>query len=169
MIKADDAVFPNNIVSLVKVACKLLDDDPDENNRVAVFGRPLRESDPVQAIGVFAVQWTGEDESTEMRGTIGGSMPTLQTYRCVIQAFVKDMEEERGLNAHSVLSQMVRRMLYRDQPLAVALTRLTASVSGYTERVNRWGISNQRFISNELSGNWLYLSNLEFWVETETV
>jgi hypothetical protein len=157
-------VFPNNIVDLVQTRTALLDED------LFVIRRPLRTSDPNQAVGIFASQWLPNEESYEMLGgPVGRHEPTLQTYLVTVQAFVKDMDEERGLAVHSVLSKMIRAMLYRDNALRVGLSALLVSMNGSTERTQRWGIRQQRYFSNELSGSWLYLSNLEFWLETETI
>lgn len=157
-------LFPNNAVSILQTRCKLIDSD------LFVIRRPLRESDPTQSIGVFASAWEPDEESYEMRGSPQGpSEPTLQTYRIAVQAFVKDMDEERGLATHATLSKMIRSMLYRDDPLRVALSALSATMDDSTERTKRWGIRQTRYFSNEIEGNFLYLSVLEFWLETETV
>lgn len=164
MITPNEAVFPNNIVKLVAEHSQLIDPD------LAVLKRPLRNTDPNQSVGVSASLWTPDDDSQEMRGgPYGPSEPTLSTYRISVQSFIKDMDEVRGLNAHSVLSKLVRNMLYRDHALRVGLASLSTSVSEVTERAQRWGIATQRYFSNELDGSWLYLSTLEFWLETETI
>lgn len=166
MIDSDTAVFPNNAVDIIATRLALLDADGD----VVVLKRPLRESDPVQCIGVFATLWTPNEESMEMRGVLGGNHePTLEQYMIAIQAFVKDMDEERGLAVHSVLSEMIRSMLYRDSPLRVALGSLTTDLLGIAKRTQGWGVRNQRYFSNELSGSWVYLSTVECWLEVETV
>lgn len=168
MITADTPVFPNNAVDLIAERAAFL--DPDSVDKITILRRPLRESDPVQSIGVFGSQWFPDEESLEMRSIPSGVQePTLQSYLIAIQAFVKDMDEERGLATHSVLSKMIRSMLYRDEELRLRLRALTVTMQGSTERMMRWGIRSQRFLSNELSGSWLYLSTLEFWIETETV
>ena len=94
--------------------------------------------------------------------------PTLSQYLIGVQAFVKDGDEERGLAAHSVLSMRVRSVLYRDEPLRVALSSLSVTYQGVTERLKRWGVRTQRYFANDLEGQWLYLSTLEFFIETET-
>lgn len=162
MFSADENVFPNNIVEVVALRADLLDPD------VTVLKRPLRNTDPVQSIGVFASQWIPNDDSKEFLGQAYATQPTLSTYRVAIQAFVKDQDEMRGLNTHAAMSRVLRNMLYTDQPLRVALSSLSSTLGATTEQSQRWGISQQRFFSNELSGNWLYLSILEFWLETET-
>lgn len=164
MITATEPVFPNNAVDLIATRCGLLDAD------LWITKRPLRESDPVQSIGVFGSQWNPAEDSYEMRGGAPSTHePTLSSYLIGVQAFVKDMDEEKGLATHSVLSKMIRAMLYRDAPLRLGLRSLSVVMDGSTERTQRFGIRTQRYLSNELQGSWLYLSTLEFWLETETV
>jgi len=164
-IPSDTLCFPNNVVDLVAARSQLLDSD------LFVIRRPLRDSDPNESIGVFGVQWTPEEDSYEMRGApSGASEPTLQRYLITVQGFVKDMDEEAGLARHSVLSKMIRSMLYRDEPLRVGLATLSpVQMNGSTESLKRWGVRQVRYFSNELNSVWLYLSNLEFWLETETI
>lgn len=165
MIDPDEPVFPNNIISLIATRADYID-PPD----LRIFKRPLRNSDPSQSFGVFAAQWNPNEDSYEMRGapSPGPNEPTLQRYLIAIQAFVKDFNEDRGLRKHSVLSKYVRAMLYRDDPLRIGLAALSVEMSGSVESSKRWGIRTQRFLSNEIEGNFLFLSTLEFWLETET-
>lgn len=165
MIEESTAVFPNNVSNLLVTRFSAIDED------LSVFRRPLRMTDPVQSIGVYGTIWTPDIESMELRGIAspGPSEPTVQRYAFAIQAFVKDMEEERGLAAHSVLSKILLSILYRDQPLRIGLGALTSEIMGVRERVLRWGIASQRFLNNELGDSeWLYLSTIEFYVDTET-
>jgi hypothetical protein len=164
MITADPTAFPSNIVSAIKTRAQTLDAD------LYVVRRPLRDSDPPQSIGVAASLWNPEDDSLEMKGVpIGRQEPTLQRYRITIQSFVKNMDEEAGISEHATLSKMVRGMLYRDETLRIQLASLVWTDGVTTERSKRWGVINQRFVSNEIRGVWLFLSVLEFWLETETV
>lgn len=159
MIQADPAVFPNNIVKLLADRVPSLDAD------LAVFRRPLRSADPSQAVGIFPSTWMPTEGSQEI-GRINPGEPTLQTYNVAIQAFVKDGDEIKGLMRHSALSYMVRTMLYRDAAIRVGFPALSYTSGGVTERVRLWGVRSQRFISNEVTGSWLYLSTLEVWAET---
>jgi len=161
MIVADSTIFPYNAVNLMATRFVTIDAD------LVVVKRPLRESDPVQAIGVYAEAWMPDVDSLEMRGQVSAQEPTLSTYRISIQCFVKDMDEERGAATHATLSKIVRTMLYRDDVLRIGLHLLTATVGGSTETTRRFGISTQRYLSNELQGSWLYLSQIESWLETE--
>lgn len=163
-IVADEAVFPNNIISVIKDRIQTLDED------LYVTSRPLRDSDPPQSVGVLGTIWNPQEDSYEMKNLgLGLHEPTLQRYVITVQAFVKNMEEEVGVAEHATLSKFVRAMLYRDETLRLQLSSLVWTNGLYTERAKRWGINNQRFVSNEIGGVWLYVSSLEFWLETETV
>lgn len=164
MIEASDEVFPNNVTATMKSRFDLIDPD------IPVLRRPLRESDPVQCIGIFASMWTPDQDSIEMRGSAspGPQEPTIGRYSITIQSFVKHMDEEIGSATHSVLSKMILAMLYRDEPLRIGLAGLSASLLGVTEQTKRWGIASQRYLNNQLASEWLYLSTVECWLETET-
>lgn len=161
MIEASDSVFPNSIISVLASATKNLDSD------LYVTRRPLRSSDPNQSVGIFPGQWVPEERTQEMGRTNPGE-PTMQQYVVGIQAFIKDGDEEIGLARHSTLSYGIRSMLYRDAAIRVGFQSLSYTSNGVTERLRRWGVRSQRFISNELSGSWLYLSTLEVWAETDS-
>lgn len=156
-------LFPNNVVVLMTTRFQNIDED------IFVARRPLRESDPNQSIGVFAEAWMPDDESLEMRGAGPGQhLTTLNRYLISVQAFVKDMDEARGLATHNTFGNIVRRTLYHDDPLRLALNSLDIQGAGSGERLMKWGVRNQRYFSNEIKGTWLYLSTLEFWIETES-
>lgn len=159
----DDNIFPNNIVSLVSARANLL------TTGLSVVRRAVRATDSNQTIGVFAQNWTPNEQSKEFLGQDRAGLPTLSTYRVTIQALVRDTDEIRGLNVHAAMSRALRVMLYMDAPLRVALSSLSSTVLDTTENSRRWGVGNQRFFTNEISGDWLYLSILEFWLETETM
>lgn len=165
MLDVDEAVFPNNVVKYVSLAMQQIDPD------IAVLKRSLRNTDPMQSIGVFAQMWGPQPQSLEMQG-IGypaPQQPTLQEYTLGVQAFVKDSEEERGLAVHSVLAQRVRSVLYTDPNLQVIFEELSATLAGgWTESMRRWGVRTARYFSGEINAQMLYLSTLEFWIETET-
>lgn len=165
MLATDETLFPNNVVKWVATAMQGIDLD------VRVFKRSLRNTDPQQSIGVFAQAWGPDMESLEMQGTQnpGPQLPTIQEYILGVQAFVKDSDEERGLAIHSVLAQRTRSVLYTNHNLQVVLSQLSANLDGgYTESTKKWGVRTARYISGEISSQMLYLSTLEFWIQTET-
>jgi hypothetical protein len=172
MIDASTVVFPNNVADILFTRFSVVIDpdtvDPDE--KVAVLRRALRPSDPIQCVGISPVDWMPDEESKEIRGvSIPGPLePTLQTYFYNVQTLVKDTDEVRGLAIHSVLGTRARAILYRDVPLRVGLASLQVELDGVTEQLKRYGVRAQRYVSNEIQGNFLYVSTIEFWVETET-
>lgn len=165
MLEVNEDVFPNNVVKYVSLAMAGIDPD------IKVYKRALRNTDPMQSIGVFAQTWGPDQESIEMQslGSPSPQMPTIQEYTLGVQAFVKDSEEERGLSIHAAMSQRVRSVLYTDANLQIVLGQLSTSLDGgWTESMRRWGIRTARYFSGEISAQMLYLSTLEFWIETET-
>ena len=165
MLTPDEAVFPNNVVKWTALAMQGIDPD------VKVFQRALRNTDPQQSVGVFAQTWGPDIESLEMQalGHPAPQMPTTQEYTLGVQAFVKDSNEERGLSVHAALSQRVRSVLYTDANLQLVLGQLSVNLDGgWTESMRRWGVRTARYFSGEINAQMLYLSTLEFWIETET-
>ncbi len=128
--------------------------------------RPLRPEDPATSIGIFVMDWVPGE--LEMAGRSNPD-PTLSTYLFGIHAFVKHGDREDGMIKHALLSKMVRSMLYRQESLRVRLSQLSETSLGVRERSQRWGVRQQRFMANEIEGSFLYLSTLEFWVETESI
>lgn len=161
-ISKDVIVFPNNVASLFIERFSTL--DPDLN----VVPRRLRTTDANESVGVWPRQWTPDADGYEMNGQLGGSEPTISRYTLVVEGFIKDMDEEVGLVRHAVLAKMIRSMLYRDTTLRISLRALSVTLFGTTERTQRYGIATQRYLSAELTGSFMYLSTLDFWIETET-
>ena len=158
MIEADASVFPTNIIEVLVTNAQLLDSD------LMVLRRPLRASDPQQCIGIFPALWLPNEQSYEINGQNPGE-PTIQSYAISLQVFVKDGDEVRGLSIHSKLSGMVRSMLYRSSAVRLGLAQLSSASNGSTERLMRWGVRRQQFLSNEVQASWLYLSTLEIWCD----
>ena len=165
MIDPTDPVFPNNLVEVLALAFEAyVDPEIDPDIRVKVLRRALVPVDPNQCIGIFAQAWVPDIESFE----IPSNEPTLQKYTIKIQCLVKDMDENRGLAAHSVLSKLVRNIVYRNNNLRVALTGLFDNTGGSMERLQRYGIKSQDYISGENKATFIYLSTLDTYFETET-
>lgn len=159
-----EAVFPNNVVRCLEIVLPGIDPD------VAVFPRPLRPSDPDHSIGVYAALWQPDEDSYEMKG-IGSphaSEPTLQTYQIGIQSLVKHGDSTVALAISSILNNRIRSVLYRNAPLAVALGSLYTDDGTVRESMRRWGVRSQRYMSNDIEGKFVFISVLDFWIETET-
>ncbi len=128
--------------------------------------RPLRHTDPSQSIGIFGALWTPEQDTLEM-GHFPAGEPTVGVYQLGIQFFIKDGDEERGLAAHSVFTTLGRRVLYRDVQLRVLLGALSVTDGTTTEAARRWRVLNTRYMNNEIEGTFVYLSTVEFTLDTE--
>lgn len=161
-IDASVVVFPANVQNAV-IYC-MQQTFPAGMNYLR---RPLRGNDPNESIGVFPMSWNPEEDSYETRGLPQlASFPTVHRYMIMVQGYVKDSDEERGLARHAILAKLIRSMLYSSDSLALSLRALSVTLYGATETLSRYGVRTQRYISNDVHGSWLYLSNTEFWVET---
>lgn len=160
MIDDSTTVFPNNVVSLLAVRFQQIDAD------LTILKRPLRSSDPAQSLGIWGALWEPEEDSYEIGHQSPGE-PTFSRYHIGVQGFIKHGDEQAGLATHSVLSSLIRRVVYRDEPLRVALPQLVVSDGTFTERLMRWGVRTQRYMNNDIQGKFVYLSTLDLWVETE--
>jgi hypothetical protein len=58
-------------------------------------------------------------------------------------------------------------MLYFDAPLAVGLRQLSVEMDGVTETIQKRMILGAKYISNEINGTFLFLSTLQYSIETE--
>lgn len=163
MIVVDNnaAQFPWNAVILISDRLSLVDPD------VQCFRRRLYNTDPVQTFGVSPASWIPVEESLEMRGADLAQEPTIQRYGLVVQAMCKDTDEERGIAVHSKMSKIARSVVLGDIPLRDSLRALYADLYGVRERTLRWSIRSQRFLSEELKGQFTYLSTIEVQLETE--
>jgi hypothetical protein len=165
MILNTVVVFPNNAVELIAARIPAFCDPVPTD--LIVHKRPLRSSDERQCVGVWPASWAPIPQTTEMLGKPNFDA-TLNRYTIAIQGLIMDMDEEKGLARHSILSAKLRAMLYRDAPLRVGLTALSVTDTGGTEHVQRCGVNAQRYIANEVEGSFIFLSNLEVFLETET-
>lgn len=164
MFSPDPNAFPNNIVLAVKTQLETMTAMED----VSIFLRPIRKGDPVQCIAVNAAMWTPDENSSEFTGMTGLKGPTINRYLISIQTFNQDMDEQRGLQTQAAMATAVRIKLSRDMDVRVALATLESEEFGFTERFTRSEFLSQRFLSNEIDGQFLFMSNTEFLVETET-
>jgi len=149
--------FPENIVAELGVTLATIE-EVDQ-----VINRPLRPTDPNGAIGIYAVDWNPQEYQ------IGQYDPAVTRYLIAVQSFVKHGDDQQGVALHARMAKRVRVMLYRDDELRVRLGSLSVSEGGVTERLQRWGVQTQRYLSNEVQGSFMYLAVTELWVETEIV
>lgn len=152
-------LFPENVVNEIHDEVVLLDPE------FTALKRPLRPSDPNKSVGVYGLDWEPSEHE------IGGPAdPSLARYSIGIQSMVKHATEEDGQALHTNIAHRVRTMLYRSVDLRLRLGQTKVLFDGgIVERVTRWGVSTQRFRSNEIQGQFVYVSVTNFWVDTETV
>ncbi len=153
-------VFPNNVVNCFVAVLPGIDED------VRCLPRPLRPTDPNYSIGVYGTIWEPELDSLEI-GHVAPQEATLNRYQIGIQTLIKDGDSQRGLAVSSILTKRVRTVVYRNEPLRIALRSLTVSDGDSLESMRRWGIRNQRFMSNDIEGTFVTISVLDLWLETE--
>lgn len=128
-----------------------------------VLLRPLKPVDPNYCLGVFANDWTPGIGSYG----IGQEDPQHAVYHIRVQCMVKHLSEEQGLQEHSVISKSLRAMVYRDAQLRAELTAMAEETFGVAERIKHYTVQAQRFLTNELAGSYIYLSNMDVNVNVE--
>jgi hypothetical protein len=145
--------FPHDAVSFLRTEVENLE------GIHKAFGRRLRPTDPTSSAGVVAADWIPRESE------MGQHEPVVATYLFVIESFIKHANEEEGGAQSTALAKAIRNMLYRDSGFRVRLTQPPVVTS---ERVQRWGVRQQRFQANELTGQFLFLCVTEVWIEVET-
>lgn len=163
MIDADTLCFPNNVVDVI--AQRALDTLGLDGGVIKV---PVDTGSPDETVAIIPATWepTGYAEMGKKPNQFENS---LQTYSIMIQTLISDMDEERAIRRHSLLSTMVRRMLYRDPVLLGALTGLRVETDdGIVEATMKYGVRSQRFLVNQKDGSFQYLSVIQFDLETQT-
>jgi hypothetical protein len=163
MIEGSIALFPNNIVAVLADNLEYLD-RPD----VPVLRRRLYSTDPVQCIGVTAALWTPDHSSYEMRGPAYSGIPTISRYDVTVQCMIRDMDQEKGMRAHAELTKRAQKLIMGDPVLRDSLHALSSDLYGVVERLKKWHIENSRFLAEEVSGEFIYLSTSTVRLETET-
>ncbi len=125
--------------------------------------RQLRPTDPALSLGVVVMSW----EHLAASQQIGQVEPGMGRYTVRVQSMVKHLNEEQGRAIHNVQCALVRAVLYRSEELRLRLIGVDEEIEGSAERVKRLGVRRQDFLSNQISGSFLYLCASEVYVETE--
>lgn len=153
--------FPNNLVELFKDFLTAPNEESDK--KYMAVGRPLRPNDQDESFGVFATVWRPDEQE------IGQIEPVLGTYHLVIQSLVKVSNEEDGVAEHASLAKFVRGIIFRNPAFRAQMGEMYKISHGMRERVQRLGVTQQRYLANEVSGAFLFLSITEMTVQTESV
>lgn len=168
-MEISDIAFPNNIViALRDDFAEIAPPNPEDSDPgIPVFARPIKVTDPNQCIGVTAGMWMPDEESYELGGGLARTGATINSYIIGVQTFIKHSDETQGLALSATLAGAIRNRITMSVQNRGALSQLSASEFGYRESFSRASLENQRFISNELQGKFLYMSSLELRVETQ--
>jgi hypothetical protein len=81
----------------------------------------------------------------------------------------KDADKDIALARHATVARLVRRTLYRSSALRLLLESLVVTDGIVKERFQKLTVGTQRFLSNEIGGQFVFLSVLDLSIETETV
>jgi len=158
-IDAPKEYFPATFVSMI---AKALDDLlPDD---CVVVERPLGESDPNYAVGVYAESWATDEDTYQ----IGQFEPTENRYEIRVQSLVKSIDHMTGRAAHSNLAKTIRVILYRDTTLRVRLTTATEELLSSVERVKGYGVKRQEFLSGKVGAGFMFMATTHVFVDTNT-
>jgi hypothetical protein len=129
--------------------------------------RPVSTIDPSKTICVFPEDWA-TDENERLMG-YSFSEPVLSTYRLIIENLVIHGDSTVGRSEFSVASKSVRAILYRDDVLHVSLAGLSEVFMGSVERVKKFTVPKQQFLSAGRDVGFYYLCRTELKIETETM
>lgn len=150
--------FPDNVMGVIG---NHLGQEPWVDN---VVYRGLEPTDANKTLALDGLEWMPDEDSIEIGPFIE---PSRQDYLIQVQFMVKDADRDAGGVLHRKSAKDIRRMLYRDEPLAVALRQLATSESGRTESLFRWKVLGQRLASNDIKGTFTAVSVLELQVTTQ--
>ena len=164
----DILCFPNNIVDVIASRTKMKLDEIDASGETVVKKYPVTTMDGDQTIAVVPISWSPKD-TPEIGRKSNQFEQSVQIYTVMVQCLINDADEGRAMRRHSILSSLVRRMLYRDAVLLSALTQLEVIDGGVKEKTLQYGVRSQNFLANKVKdSSFQYLSVIEFWLETQT-
>lgn len=129
-----------------------------------VVTRPLSSEDPSGAVGVFADNWTQDENSA----VIGQFEPQDQRYVIRVQNMIKSLDHSTGRAQHSVDAKTIRVILYRDPDLRVRLLSVTEEMLSSIERVSRFGVARQEFLSGRVGSTFMFMTTTFAFVDTNT-
>lgn len=166
-------VFPSAFIQVI--ATRISDLFPE----LSVVQRRLKLQDRTRTVGVFPMPWTPDIESLEFgqgnlvlgqpNSTL--SQPTIGTYGIGLQALIQNSDQVQASAESSAMSYALRYMLYNDAALGVGLDSLSVTYGtspAITERAQRRGITRVRYLDNEVSGTYVALNTIEYYIDTQT-
>lgn len=130
----------------------------------AVLLRPARNTDPVAAVGIYAASWVPDTDSFQ----IGQYEPAINHYLIKLQNIQKSFDEEMGRAVFTAAAKVIRVILYRDPDLRVQLLGLQEEILRSVERVTKYNVLRQDFLSSKLGATFFYLATTDIMIETES-
>lgn len=131
---------------------------------VSVLGRMLQGTDPDLSIGVFPMSWQPVGAPD-----IGSSEPTIGRYVLGIATMLKSPDRVSGERLSGIFVRRVRDALYRHKTMLDALRDVSIldEDAGLLERFLRSGITSVDYASSAIQGGFVFVSQTEFFIETE--
>jgi len=168
IFEVSEAHFPYNVVMALEDALQEIAPHtrPEARDGLRIVKRPLDSGDDSETIGIYPTLWTPDTDSIEMRGR-PVSEPTYQRYPIQISSLITSADEIEGILAHSHLAALVKQVLYRSDTLERSLRPMRAELNGSVERVIRWGVESQTFMSNDSGSIFSFIAETVFFVDTE--
>lgn len=133
-------------------------------NGYTILQRPVRFMDPTKTVTCFPLNRTQPVGDK----IIGQVEPLLKRYDYRFQVFHKVIKEEEGRAWNALDTKMLEVVLYRDTTLAANLPTLSEELLDSRERFTRFGLGTTRYLNNEVNGAFVFLSQVDAWVETQT-
>lgn len=168
LLAPDAAHFPYNVILALEESLQELipHTDPAKRDGLRIYKRPLNDGDDSESVGIFPVMWSPDNDSMEMRGR-PVSEPTFQRYPIQVVSLITSADELEGILAHSQLAALIKQSLYRSETLEVSLRTMQAYLNGSIERVIRWGVESQTYLSDESGSMFSFMAETMFFVDTE--
>jgi hypothetical protein len=135
------------------------------NPQHEILKRQVRTTDKAYTIGVVMDDWAPISGSE----LIGTREPGYASYNLRVQNLVRNTNEADGRRIFNVCCALMRRVLYRDSGLEVALLGKSQIVKGSVERLTRLNVVRQNFLAANISSTWSYLCETRISVESEMI
>lgn len=126
-----------------------------------IFLRPLRPDDPNASVAVF------EQDVEPIEYEISGSQtPSLMRWACLVQVYVKAVNETDGRATRSKMLQRVRAALFSSTTQTALMTLRDSNTQ---ERVSKFRMRRISFASGDgpRTGEMFFLGQVEIHFETE--
>lgn len=140
--------------------------------------RRLRPTDPDGSLAIFPTDWTPGETEIGGPGNAGAMLggggdvrdPTFQSHGVELHFLIRIAGDLAGGTAQSAaMAKIIRQMLYRDVPTAVALRACSETTDGYTERVQTWKVMGTKYHDSPMPPNtFIFLSTTRLLVQTQT-